>query len=126
MLEDEFGWPQVGYMFRKEAWGKGYASEFASAFVKMWSDLPREEVEILVDERTSRGDGTAKECVIGITADTNLASQTVLKKAGFEPLFTFAARNETENEFVGEVINLPVFRFFPGRVVKGEETSPGS
>lgn len=113
-------------MFKQEHWGKGYASEFASAFVRMWSGLPREEgVELMVDERTTRGDGTAEECLIAITAEENERSQGVLRKAGFERLMTWEVRNTTGNEFVGETIRLPVFQFFPGRVRQGQELAAG-
>jgi RimJ/RimL family protein N-acetyltransferase len=119
MLRDDLGWPELGYMFKKEAWRQGYASEFARAFVQAWSELERQEVEILVDPRTvtMRGDGRAEECLMAYTAETNLGSQGVLVKAGFEKLFTFVGFIDTKNPHV-EAITLPVFRFLPGRLAK--------
>ncbi|KPM43351.1 hypothetical protein AK830_g3181 [Neonectria ditissima] len=81
----EQGWPVVGYMLRKEAWGQGYATEFLNGFLAAWWALPREEVELKVDKTTVRGHGEVKDEFIGaVTRDDNLASQRVLLKAGFE------------------------------------------
>lgn len=38
-----FGWPEMGYMFSKHHWGKGYATEFVRAFVQLYAQLPRPE-----------------------------------------------------------------------------------
>ncbi|RKU48366.1 hypothetical protein DL546_008976 [Coniochaeta pulveracea] len=118
ILCDDSGWSQLGYMLRKEAWGQGYASEFARAFVQAWGELERQEVETLVDPRTvvMREDGTAEECLIALTEAGNARSQGVLAKAGFEKLFTFEGINETKNSHVGGVIRLPVFRCLPRRM----------
>jgi RimJ/RimL family protein N-acetyltransferase len=35
------GWPEFGYKIRKEYWGRGYATEFACAFMRVWWALPR-------------------------------------------------------------------------------------
>lgn len=120
MFCDDFGWPELGYMFKREAWGQGYATEFVRAFAQAWSELERQEVEIMVDPRTVTmcEDGTAEECLIAMTEGSNVRSQGVLGKAGFEKLFTFVGINETKNLHVGDVILLPVFRFLPGRVGK--------
>ncbi|KAH7153150.1 GNAT domain-containing protein [Dactylonectria macrodidyma] len=81
----ELGWPVLGYMLRKEAWGKGYATEFLKAFVEAWWALPREEVELKVDKKTVRGDGEIKdEFITAVALDENAASHGVLRKAGFE------------------------------------------
>lgn len=81
----ELGWPVLGYMLRKETWGKGYATEFLKAFTKAWWALPREEVELKVDKNTVRGSGDVKdECIAAITLDSNMASHGVLRKSGFE------------------------------------------
>ncbi|KAK7420170.1 hypothetical protein QQZ08_010526 [Neonectria magnoliae] len=83
--EGEQGWPVVGYMLRKEAWGKGYATEFLKGFLAAWWALPRDEVELRVDKNTVRGEGEVKDEFIGaVTLDDNVASHRVLFKAGFE------------------------------------------
>lgn len=101
-----FGWPELGYLFRKEFWGKGYGTEFLKAYVKAFAELPREEVEIKVDPRTANSDGTAEEQVIAITVGSNAASYKVLAKSGFEHFITWPGR---------ESPTLPTFRYFPAR-----------
>ncbi len=57
---DQFsGWPEVGYMFRREHWGRGYASEFLAAWLETWWGLPRSGagVEVEVDPRSLLGLG---------------------------------------------------------------------
>ncbi|KAI5458079.1 GNAT domain-containing protein [Mariannaea sp. PMI_226] len=84
-LDGSQGWPEVGYMFHPDAWGKGYATEFLEAFLDAWWELPREEVELKVDKKTVRGEGDVKSEVIAATADgINAASHNVLRKGGFE------------------------------------------
>ncbi|KAM5343038.1 hypothetical protein ACJ41O_014004 [Fusarium nematophilum] len=85
MWKGEQGWPVLGYMFLKEAWGKGYATEFLKGFLPVWWALPREEVEIEVDRSTVRGDAEVKvECISAITVEENKASQNVMRKSGLE------------------------------------------
>lgn len=80
------GWPELGYMFMKEAWGQGYASEFLKAVVAYWWSLPREEVEIEVEKASITKDdgGGVIECLSACTDLPNLASQKVMGKCGFE------------------------------------------
>jgi RimJ/RimL family protein N-acetyltransferase len=81
----ELGWPELGYTFLSSSWGKGYATEFLQAFLKIWWELPREEVEVKVDAKTVRGQGPVKnECIVAVTEDANAASHRVLQKTGFE------------------------------------------
>ena len=58
--------PEVGYMFRKDAWGKGYATEGLRAWLKVYWSLPRKEVD--VDDETP---GSERQ------------NQKVLQKCGF-------------------------------------------
>lgn len=84
--EGEFGWPVLGYMLRKEAWGMGYGSEFVRGFLDMWWALPREVCEVKVDRKMvkeSGEDGLVRECFTAITVSTNGPSQKVLDKCGF-------------------------------------------
>lgn len=81
----ELGWPVVGYMLRKEAWGKGYGTEFLQGFLKAWWALPREEIEHEVEKSTVEGDGDVKnECIVAVTVTNNIASQNVMRKNGLE------------------------------------------
>lgn len=95
---DHQGWPVVGYLFHPDVWGKGYATEFLEAFLKMWWALPRDEFEIAVEASSAEmarfdsrggdvGEGNrVKELMIGVTQDNNVASAKVLTKCGFKPL----------------------------------------
>jgi RimJ/RimL family protein N-acetyltransferase len=105
-IQGNLGWPEVGYMFRTEYWGKGYATEFLRAYIKTWAELPRAEVEIKVDPRTVTGDGVAEEQIIAVTENVNGVSQKVLYKCGFEHFVTLPGRDST---------TLPTFRYFPTR-----------
>ncbi|WXC56079.1 hypothetical protein SNK03_002016 [Fusarium graminearum] len=98
----ELGWPAIGYMFRKEAWGKGYATEFLSAFMEVWWELPRVEVSIEVDRATlseeeikTSSDRAIMERCAAETIKENLGSNRVLVKAGFEKVKEW--RNEEKN-----------------------------
>ncbi|KAK0618409.1 GNAT domain-containing protein [Bombardia bombarda] len=124
-----FGWPEIGYMLRKEFWGKGLGSELAKGFVAMWEELPRAEIEMTVDPRTVEGvdfeDGDAAPVVVegqlnAVTADYNIASQTILKKAGFEHFITWTTEDARPDMPKGTMIHLPTFRYtFGGNLRAG-------
>jgi RimJ/RimL family protein N-acetyltransferase len=83
----EMGWPVLGYMLRKDAWGKGYGTEFLKAFLEAWWQLPREVLEVEVDESAVEDAEDAdlkKEAIAGITVQENASSQNVLRKGGME------------------------------------------
>ncbi|KAK3953186.1 acyl-CoA N-acyltransferase [Pseudoneurospora amorphoporcata] len=121
------GWPELGYMFRKEAWGQGIATEFLKAWLGMWKALPRQVVEVKCDERTLRGadavyenkeEGVVvEERLMALTTDDNEKSQNILKKCGFEHFLTWKAREAKPSKDGGEMVwvDLPSFRYFPGR-----------
>ncbi|KAF4448443.1 hypothetical protein F53441_8167 [Fusarium austroafricanum] len=97
----ELGWPAIGYAFRKEFWGKGYATEFLSAFMEEWWKLPRIECSIDVDsttlneeEREASPDRAIAERCGAETIRDNLGSNRVLQKAGFRRVSTW--RNEAK------------------------------
>ncbi|KAK4451668.1 GNAT N-acetyltransferase [Podospora aff. communis PSN243] len=89
-----FGWPEIGYMLKKEYWGRGLATEFLKGFLGRWKTLPREEVEVEVDGRSVVRDegGQVKEVMVGITEERNGGSNGVLEKNGFERFGTWAER----------------------------------
>ncbi|KAM5511813.1 acetyltransferase [Fusarium oxysporum f. sp. phaseoli] len=100
--ECELGWPAIGYAFRKEAWGKGYATEFLVAFMKIWWELPRVESSIAVDRATLSEDeivasvnGTITERCAAETIKENVGSKRVLEKAGYTWVKEW--RNEEKN-----------------------------
>lgn len=85
MVVGELGWPVIGYMLRKEFWGRGYATELVNGFLKAWWALPRAEVELQVEKSSVSAEGVADgrlvdECIVAVTLDSNAASQNVLRK----------------------------------------------
>jgi GNAT superfamily N-acetyltransferase len=119
-FRSSFGWPEVGYMFRKEYWGKGFGTEFLRGWVREWDGLEREVVEVLVDERTLDADEVGmgeehvvRERLIAVTETGNKASQGVLGKCGFEWFVTWLGENLTEGAAPGSMVELPTFRYFP-------------
>ena len=111
-----FGWPELGYMFREEYWGRGFATELLKGWMGAWGALPRGVAEVEVDPRTVDGDGKegeireADEQIIAITADYNEASQKVLGKCGWEHFMTWPG---------DDAPTLPTFRWFPTRQTNG-------
>ncbi|KAL6876525.1 acyl-CoA N-acyltransferase [Trichoderma novae-zelandiae] len=83
------GWPEIGYSFKQEAWGKGYGTEFLSAFVQNWWSLPRRQAEIEVDataldaQEVESEDLAAAERLVAVIDANNLGSRRVLEKTGF-------------------------------------------
>ncbi|KXX82919.1 Arginine--tRNA ligase, cytoplasmic [Madurella mycetomatis] len=99
------GWPEVGYMIRREYWGKGLGTEFLRGFLEgVWEGLEREEVEMAVDARTVVGgrvvgvDGVVAvpEQLVAITVKENEKSRKVLEKTGFELFVTWKERDATK------------------------------
>ena len=121
-MRSDHGWPELGYRFRKEYWGQGFATESLHAFLAMWLDLPRAEVTIKVDPRTVTGDGVADEQLIALTESPNAKSISVLRKARFEYLHTWAAE-DTREQFKGQTLKLLTYRFFPTRK-SNQEVAP--
>ncbi|KAK0731279.1 GNAT domain-containing protein [Lasiosphaeris hirsuta] len=123
-LRSSFGWPELGYMFKKEFWGKGVATEFVRAFLRMWEALPRVEAEIKVDARSLAGaeleGGNVREQLIAVTADENHGSQGVLRKCGFELIIAW---KDNDSRIVDRLvpISLSTFRYFPKPVQPGEQ-----
>ncbi|OBT78957.1 hypothetical protein VF21_02801 [Pseudogymnoascus sp. 05NY08] len=104
----EVGWPEIGYMFRKEAHGKGYATEFVNAFLKAYWLLPRVRTEVVVDAETvelSEEVTAAKECLGAITTADNKPSHSVLRKTGFERVKVFEVLGNHPQE-EGDMITL--------------------
>lgn len=105
----EMGWPALGYMFRKDAWGKGYGTEFVRAFLDAWWKLPRAELELKVDADTVDGgqDGDVKvERIIGVTVDDNKASQNVMGKCGMKHVKIWRTEDSHEE---GGLVDLYAF-----------------
>ncbi|KAK4129260.1 acyl-CoA N-acyltransferase [Parathielavia appendiculata] len=123
-LEGHFGWPELGYMIRREFWGKGLATEFLAAWLPAWDGLERQEVEIVVDPRTVQraeveweGEGGGKkvrEQLLAFTAVENGKSQRVLEKNGFKWFVAWVDRNMADARAPGRLVDLSTYRYFPG------------
>ncbi len=92
--------PELGYMLRKEVWGRGYASEAVEAVLEAYWALERREVLVEVGtedrgfEQELGGKGEAwregevvqgfrVETLLAVTETANAASRRVLVKHGF-------------------------------------------
>lgn len=86
ILSTQSGWPEFGYKFREKYWNKGYATEFAKAFMKYWWSLPRKQTTLQVHPASVNYLVTPKvtEQVCAWTKSGNKASEKVLQKVGFE------------------------------------------
>ncbi|KAI1747247.1 acyl-CoA N-acyltransferase [Xylaria castorea] len=88
----ELGWPEVGYLLKKEHWGRGYGTEFLKAFVEAWWSLPRSETETMVDalsvDAPREGDAVP-ERLCAMVESTNTGSLRVMEKAGFKQFKTW-------------------------------------
>nr|YP_010620791.1 hypothetical protein PN052_mgp25 [Pseudofabraea citricarpa]WAX38802.1 hypothetical protein [Pseudofabraea citricarpa] len=86
-LHSQKGWPNFGYQLKKEYWNKGYATEFATAFMRFWWGLPRERtnLEITYSSVDFQDRSEVAERVYASAKLDNKASQRVLEKLGFEP-----------------------------------------
>ena len=79
--------PECGYMLRREAWGKGYATEAFQQWLEAWWELPRKDVDI--EEKNANAENSRNESVVRevLRADidgNNLASARILAKCGFK------------------------------------------
>ncbi|KAI8624262.1 acetyltransferase domain-containing protein [Xylariaceae sp. FL1651] len=121
---EPMGWPAIGYRFRKESWGRGYATEFMSAVLKAWWQLPRQDVELKIHPGTLKrkvtepllppplaptdgGDAPilAQECVVADVASYNVGSQRVLEKLGCERFGTWV-EEDTQLHRLGQPITI--------------------
>lgn len=119
------GWPELGYLFRKEVWGMGLATEFVRAFLGAWEDLPRAEFDIDVNVKSLAG-GETDECgkrvaerLVATTEPQNGASGHVLQKCGFEQFDGFT---EKHREDVDKSLDLLAFRYLLRTGGKAEQT----
>lgn len=108
----EHGWPEVGYMLRKEFWGQGLASEFLAAWLQAWKELPRSQRESNIQKSIINDEEEIQEHLIAITEETNSGSQRVLLKAGFERFREFDEEDVSEPN---GIVKLVAFRYFPGK-----------
>ncbi|KAI0384837.1 histidine phosphatase superfamily [Hypomontagnella monticulosa] len=83
-------WPAPYYVLKTEHFGKGYATEFLSAFVQYWFSLPRSQQVLYVPvfsidlKARASGQRHMMEILLATTTRENIASQKVLMKIGFQ------------------------------------------
>ncbi|KAK5636454.1 hypothetical protein RRF57_012166 [Xylaria bambusicola] len=108
----ELGWPEVGYMIRKEHWGKGYATEFLRAYVRDWWGLPREKAEVFVDGDSLEDDvgkgESVREMLCAIVEEGNMGSTRVVEKSGFRKFKAWTVKSRRAGQ-EGEDITLVGF-----------------
>jgi len=83
----DFGWPEIGYMLRKEAWGKGYATEAARGLLDAYAASVAE-----------RKEGGKAFYVEGTWGRKNPASGRILTKLGMKEV---GWKEEEEPVFLG-------------------------
>lgn len=116
--------PEVGYMIRKEYWGKGLVTHFLRAFLAAWWALDRKVVHIplttslhetltkkrgfKIPEADANTDGTVtiKEYLQALIVTTNTGSRRVLEKCGFQHVW------DEEVEERGEQVTLADYMLF--------------
>jgi RimJ/RimL family protein N-acetyltransferase len=82
------GWPWIAYVLKKEYWGKKYGTEFLQTFITYWSNLPREQVQLLIDPKELDFQ-PVHEATLQVTATVrlnNLGSRGILRNSGFEEI----------------------------------------
>ncbi|KAL7939682.1 acetyltransferase domain-containing protein [Trichoderma chlorosporum] len=110
-----FGWPEVGYSFKQEAWGKGYGTEFLTAFLQNWWTLPRAQVEIQVDatsleaQALENGDAPVAEILVAVIDVQNLGSRRVLEKTGRFKEFKMWTATDFREAYKGQQVTMAAF-----------------
>ncbi|KAK7983746.1 acetyltransferase [Apiospora arundinis] len=113
---EELGWPEIGYIFKREHWGRGYATEFLRAFLERWWSLPRVETEVEVDLHTVpagyllENGGRVPEMVVAVVEAGNTGSLRVMEKAGFERFKEWKEPDERAG-FEGKDVTLVGFAY---------------
>ncbi|KAI0179712.1 acyl-CoA N-acyltransferase [Hypoxylon sp. FL1284] len=104
------GWPEIGYKFRREFWGRGYATEFLAALLDAWRKLPRSKARVRVARESvpDEGDGAAEQ-VSAVVDVLNMGSRRVLEKRGFVSFAEWTGP-DTQEHRLGQPVTLVGYR----------------
>lgn len=110
--------PSLGYMFRTEFWGQGYATEAVRGWLEEYWKLPRQEIDASdgmpeVAELQWAGD-CVREVLIAEIEAGNTGSIKVMEKCGFKPT---GVKEEVE-DFRGPAVLLHYYIERPNGVVE--------
>ncbi|KAI1100563.1 acyl-CoA N-acyltransferase [Jackrogersella minutella] len=110
-LESSCGWPEIGYKFRKEVWGQGYATEFLDAFLAAWWSLPRFHTKHRVCSSSicRMNKAEAQEQVYANADVQNIGSRRVLEKVGFIQFLEWT-EPDTQEHRLGQPVTLVGYR----------------
>ncbi|KAI1758663.1 acyl-CoA N-acyltransferase [Hypoxylon sp. FL1150] len=99
------GWPEIDYKFKKEFWGRGYATEFLAAMLEAWWKLPRSATGLRVSSSSLPEGSEACEQISAVTEMDNTASQRVLEKLGFVKFIEWTEPDTREHR-LGQPVTL--------------------
>ncbi|KAI1770987.1 acyl-CoA N-acyltransferase [Hypoxylon cercidicola] len=103
------GWPEIGYKFRKEFWGRGYATEFLGALLGAWWRLPRSNIRLRVASSSIPDGIRTTEQISAVTDVQNIGSQKVLEKLGFVRFMEWT-EPDTQEYRLGQPVTLVGYR----------------
>jgi RimJ/RimL family protein N-acetyltransferase len=95
--------PELGYMYRREYWGKGYSTEALKAWLQQYWALERKEVDLteaMPEYQLSKDGADVRERLSAMFAEHNKASSNVLTKCGF----VASGKQEEEEDFRGHAL----------------------
>ncbi|KAI2616712.1 acyl-CoA N-acyltransferase [Hypoxylon sp. NC1633] len=109
-LESSYcGWPEIGFKFRKEFWGQGYATEFLRALLDAWWKLPRSHTRLRVlrpfIHTVGEAEAEAVEQVFAEADALNIGSRRMLEKIGFVQ-FSEWTEPDTQEHRLGQPLSL--------------------
>lgn len=120
--------PALGYMLRTEWWGKSIATKAVQAFLKIWWDLERTEVEIDIadakddHERYLIGleiNSNEKDSKFGSTNNTNVVPEVLLAEIEQNNIGSQRVVTKCGFKYQGqETIEDHGYRYEDGKVVK--------
>ncbi|KAI6083503.1 acyl-CoA N-acyltransferase [Hypoxylon rubiginosum] len=103
------GWPEIGYKFKEEFWGQGYATEFLAAMLEAWWKLPRSNTGLRFLSSSIPEGSEASEQISAVTEVHDTKSQRVLEKVGFVEFIEWT-EPDTQEHRLGQPVTLVGYR----------------